>query len=70
MHLEHFHRVDVVMNVEELLTKMMVFDINSSNLCPSCLHDDGHYVKLEPTESMLLMCKRRSRAYEAKPNGK
>ena len=47
----------------------MIFDVNSSNLCPLCLHD-GHSVKLELTESMLLVCKRCSRAYEVKSNGK
>jgi len=47
----------------------MIFDVNNSNLCPLCLRD-GHYVKLELTESMLLICKRCSQAYEVKSNGK
>jgi ribosome-binding protein aMBF1 (putative translation factor) len=40
----------------------MIFDVNNSNLCPLCLHD-GHSIKLELTESMLLVCKRCSRAF-------
>jgi len=47
----------------------MIFDVNNSNLCPLCLHD-GHSIRLELTESMLLVCKRCSRAFEVKSNGK
>ena len=47
----------------------MIYDVNNSNLCPLCLHD-GHSIKLELTESMFLVCKRCSRAYEVKSNGK
>jgi len=46
----------------------MKFDVSNSNLCPLCLHD-GHSIKLELTESMLLVCKRCSRAFEVKSNG-
>ncbi len=47
----------------------MIFDVNDSNLCPLCLHD-GHSIKLELTESMFLVCKRCSCAFEVKSNGK
>ena len=47
----------------------MKFDVSNSNLCPLCLQD-GHTIKLELTESMLLVCKRCSRAFEVKSNGK
>ena len=47
----------------------MIFDVNNSNLCPLCLHE-GHSIKLELTESMLLVCKRCSHAFEVKSNGK
>jgi len=47
----------------------MKFDVNNSNLCPLCLHD-GQSIRLELTESMLLVCKRCSRAFEVKSNGK
>ena len=47
----------------------MLFHVNNSNLCPLCLHD-GHSIRLELTESMLLVCKRCSRAFEVKSNGK
>jgi hypothetical protein len=46
-----------------------MFDVNNSNLCPICKLN-GHYIKLELTESMLLVCKQCSRAFEVKSNGK
>ena len=46
-----------------------MFDVDNSNLCPICKLK-GHYTKLELTESMLLVCKQCSRAYEVKFNDK
>ena len=46
-----------------------MFDVDSSNLCPICKLEE-HFIKLELTESMLLVCKRCSRAYEVKSNDK
>ncbi len=46
-----------------------MFDVDNSNFCPICKLQ-GHYTRLELTESMLLVCKRCSRAYEVKSNGK
>ncbi len=46
-----------------------MFDVDNSNLCPICKLK-GHYTKLELTESMLLVCKRCSRAFEVKFNDK
>ena len=37
--------------------------------CPFCKKEE-HYVDLELTESMLLICRRCSRAFEVKSNGK
>jgi len=37
--------------------------------CPFC-KKEGHYVYLELTESMLLICRRCSRAFAVKSNGK
>jgi len=48
---------------------VLMFDVDNSNLCPICKLK-GHYTKLELTESMLLVCKGCSRAYEVKSNGK
>ncbi len=45
----------------------MLFDTDNFNLCPLCL-SDGHSIKLELTESMLLVCKRCSHAFEVKQN--
>lgn len=47
----------------------MIFNIDNNNLCPLCLRN-GHSVRLELTESMLLVCKMCSRAYVVKSNGK
>ncbi len=46
-----------------------MFDVDNSNLCPICKLN-GYYVKLELTESMFLVCKQCSRAFEVKSNGK
>jgi len=40
-----------------------------ADLCPFC-KKENQYVKLELTESMLLICSRCSRAFEVKSNGK
>ena len=48
---------------------VLMFDVNNSNLCPTCKLKN-HYTKLELTESMLLVCKRCSRAYEVRFNDK
>ncbi len=48
---------------------VLMFDVDNSNLCPICKLK-GHYTKLELTESMLLVCKQCSRAFEVKSNGK
>jgi hypothetical protein len=47
----------------------MIFNIDNNNLCPLCLRN-GYSVRLELTESMLLVCKMCSRAYVVKSNGK
>jgi len=42
----------------------------SENFCPFC-KEAGFYIKLELTESMLLICRRCSRAFAVKSsNGK
>ncbi len=46
-----------------------MFDVDNSNLCPICKLK-RHYIKLKLTESMLLVCKRCSRAYEVKSHDK
>ena len=46
-----------------------MFDVNNFNLCP-IYKLKNHYTKLELTESMLLVCKRCSRAYEVRFNDK
>jgi len=47
----------------------MKFNVTNSNLCPLC-KKKGEDVRLELTESMLLVCKRCSRAFEVTSNGK
>ncbi len=47
----------------------MIFDVTNSNLCPLC-QGQGYSVRLELTESMLLVCKRCSRAFKVSSNGK
>ena len=57
--------------VYAIITKISVlmFDVDDSNFCPICKLK-GHYTKLQLTESMLLVCKRCSRAFEVKFNDK
>jgi len=38
-------------------------------MCPYC-KKEGHFIKLELTESMLLLCKRCSRVFVSKEYGK
>ncbi len=47
----------------------MIFDVNNSNLCPLCL-PDGQSIRIELTESMLLVFKLCSRSFEEKYNVK
>ncbi len=47
----------------------MKFSVTDSNLCPLC-KNEGFDVRLELTESMLLVCKRCSRAFAVSSNGK
>jgi|GEM_PF-6420529 len=58
-------------NVNAIVTEITVlmFDVDNYNLCPIC-RLKNHYIKLELTESMLLVCKRCSRAYEVRFNDK
>jgi hypothetical protein len=63
--------INFIKNVYAITTEILVlmFDADDSNLCPIC-KIKGHYTKLELTESMLLVCKKCSRAYEVKFNDK
>jgi hypothetical protein len=58
-------------NVYATITEITVlmFSVDNSNLCSTC-KVKNHYTKLELTESMLLACKRCSRAYEVRFNDK
>ena len=58
-------------NVYAIVTEITVlmFDVDNFNLCPIC-RLKNHYIKLELTESMLLVCKRCSRVYEVRFNDK
>ncbi len=47
----------------------MKFSVNNSNLCPIC-QSEGHSVRLELTESMLLVCSRCARPFAVSSNGK